>query len=563
MAGLKQFTHFVGYVVDREDGQNLGRVKVKALGFHDLDSKVICADDLPWAPVVDGTYGAVSTVPLIGDWVLGAFLDGADAQHPIVLGCIPGYNSQAPSGTETNGTEVAEYANDPNLFGKFPLHPVLGGEGVDQLEGLLSAATATRRDDNDLKDSIERKHTEEVAMRPERDLDNRVLSSTDDQNYILMTDSDGGHIQIVHHKGTVIQINEDGDVLIKTRGGMQNMVDGGLVEQIDGDYNTMIGQDYTLKVDNNGKMYFRNDLDIECENFSLTVRGDTLINTKGTHVQKSFGNMMINSGDDMDIVSEKKLKIQSLDLTTIQSDNHGIYLYATGAQNKIDMTSGSLKMTTEIKPNTAIPDFTEADTHELGTIDIQSANNMFIETKGTPADSPPSTAETEDSDGYIDIKSSGGLRLETTGGNITAISSNDTFMTTQENLSLTSGGISDIASVGNIAIATPEQVHVRGSTTYIDDIVRMAEGGADTHNAVDGRVKQNFPASSTEAMISSLTRKNVDDEDDLQKANAAGGLAPMPPDNQGVGGYKVPDSIPIIPNPGNTSGSQGVAEEDE
>lgn len=94
MAGLKQFTHFVGYVVDREDGQNLGRVKVKALGFHDPDSKVICADDLPWAPVVDGTYGAVSTVPLIGDWVLGAFLDGADAQHPIVLGCIPGYNSQ-------------------------------------------------------------------------------------------------------------------------------------------------------------------------------------------------------------------------------------------------------------------------------------------------------------------------------------------------------------------------------------------------------------------------------------------------------------------------------------
>lgn len=540
MAGLKQFTHFVGYVVDREDGQNLGRVKVKALGFHDLDSKVICADDLPWAPVVDGTYGAVSTVPLIGDWVLGAFLDGADAQHPIVLGCIPGYNSQAPSGTETNGTEVAEYANDPNLFGKFPLHPVLGGEGVDQLEGLLSAATATRRDDNDLKDSIERKHTEEVAMRPERDLDNRVLSSTDDQNYILMTDSDGGHIQIVHHKGTVIQINEDGDVLIKTRGGMQNMVDGGLVEQIDGDYNTMIGQDYTLKVDNNGKMYFRNDLDIECENFSLTVRGDTLINTKGTHVQKSFGNMMINSGDDMDIVSEKKLKIQSLDLTTIQSDNHGIYLYATGAQNKIDMTSGSLKMTTEIKPNTAIPDFTEADTHELGTIDIQSANNMFIETKGTPADSPPSTAETEDSDGYIDIKSSAGMRYTSTG-----------------KMHLVSNDEMHLKSTNKMVIDSSATTHINGTTTYIDDVVRMAEGGA------VGEIDPNASGASTVAMISSLTRKNVDDEDDLQKANAAGGLAPMPPDNQGLGGYKVPDSIPIIPNPGNTSGSQGVVEEDE
>ena len=563
MAGMKFFTHFVGYVVDREDGQNLGRVKVKALGFHDLDSKVISADDLPWAPVVDGTYGAVSSIPQIGDWVLGAFLDGTDAQHPIVLGRIPGYNTQAPSGTETNGTEVAEYANDPNLFGKFPLHPVLGGEGIDELECLLSGATATRKDEEDLKDSIERKHTEEVAMRPERDLDNRVMASTDDQNYVLLTDTDGGHIQIVHHKGTVIQINEDGDVLIKSRGGMQNMIDGGLVEQIDGDFNTMIGQDYTLKVDNNGKMYFRNDLDIECENFSLTVRGDTLINTKGTHVQKSFGNMMINSGDDMDIVSEKKLKVQSLDLTTIQSDNHGIYLYATGAQNKIDMTSGSLKMTTEIKPNTAIPDFTEANTHELGTIDIQSANNMFIETKGAPADSPPESAEIEDSDGYIDIKSSAGLRLETTGGDLTAKSSADTYITTTTNLGLTTGGLTDIASTDKVAIGSAGVTHIRGTTTYIDDIVRMAEGGADSKGDIAGRVEEHLPGSSTVAMISSLTRKNVDDDDDLQKANAAGGLAPMPPDNQGVGGYKVPDSIPIIPNPGNTSGSKGVAEEDE
>ena len=563
MAGMKFFTHFVGYVVDREDGQNLGRVKVKALGFHDLDSKVISADDLPWAPVVDGTYGAVSSIPQIGDWVLGAFLDGVDAQHPIVLGRIPGYNSQAPSGTETNGTEVAEYANDPNLFGKFPLHPVLGGEGIDELEGLLSAAAATRKDEEDLKDSIERKHTEEVAMRPERDLDNRVMASTDDQNYVLLTDTDGGHIQIVHHKGTIIQINEDGDVLIKSRGGMQNMIDGGLVEQIDGDFNTMIGQDYTLKVDNNGKMYFRNDLDIECENFSLTVRGDTLINTKGTHVQKSFGNMMINSGDDMDIVSEKKLKVQSLDLTTIQSDNHGIYLYATGAQNKIDMTSGSLKMTTEIKPNTAIKDFTEANTHELGTIDIQSANNMFIETKGTPADSPPSTAEIEDSDGYIDIKSSAGMRLETTGGDLTAKSSADTYITTTTNLGLTTGGLTDIASTDKVAIGSAGVTHIRGTTTYIDDLVRMAEGGADSKGDIAGRVEEHLPGSSTVAMISSLTRKNVDDDDDPQKANAAGGLAPMPPDNQGVGGYKVPDSIPIIPNPGNTSGSKGVAEEDE
>ena len=91
----------------------------------------------------------------------------------------------------------------------------------------------------------------------------------------------------------------------------------------------------------------------------------------------------------------------------------------------------------------------------------------------------------------------------------------------------------------------------------------MAQGNSDSQQDIDARVEQHLPGSSTVAMISSLTRKNVADDDDPQKANAAGGLAPMPPDNQGVGGYKVPDSIPIIPNPGNTSGSKGVAEEDE
>ena len=42
MAGIQSFIHFVGFVVAREDGQNLGRVKVKALGFHDLDGNCVC-----------------------------------------------------------------------------------------------------------------------------------------------------------------------------------------------------------------------------------------------------------------------------------------------------------------------------------------------------------------------------------------------------------------------------------------------------------------------------------------------------------------------------------------
>ena len=560
MAGIGNLVHFVGYVVDREDGQNLGRVKVKALGFHDPDISVVNPNDLPWAYVVDGTYGAVTTIPLVGEWVFGAFLDGRDAQHPIVLGRIPGYNSQLPSGSDVQGTTDGEFAGT-GMFGSFPLHPAVIGEGIDQLGGVVSGATPTRTEEQ-LKDPVGvgidktyfvdgnepedgRQHKEQVTKVPARDLNSRVISSTDDQNYILMEDENAGVIQIVHHTGTTIQIEEDGDILIKSRGGQQTMVDGGQVNQIEGDQNTMIGQDYTLRVDNNGKMHFNNDLDIECENFSLTVRGDSVFNTKGTSTYKTWGNMFLNTGDNLDIVCESKLKIHSVDLTTLESSNNGIYLYATGGNNNIDLTSGSIKMTTEIKPNEAIPDIVEANTHHLGEIDIQSANNLRIETKGAPADSPPSTAALEDSEGYIDIKSSAGMRLETTGGDLTAKSSADTYITTTTNLGLTTGALTDIASVGKLAMGSSDVTHIRGTQVHIDDFVYMAGGGADNHSAIDSRVEQHLPASSILAEISSLTRLNDDDELSLEKAAAPAIV--IPPKSLGTGGYKVLD-YPNIPN---------------
>ena len=567
MAGIQSFIHFVGFVVAREDGQNLGRVKVKALGYHDLDPGVVSSDDLPWAPVVDGTYGAVSSVPLVGDWVLGAFLDGAEGQHPIVLGRIPGYNSQAPAGSDTNGTEAAEYTSDIDLFGKFPLHPALGGEGIDQIEGINVSAVQTREN---LKDSFNRDHTEELGELPERDLDHRVVSSVDDKQYMLMTEE--GQLQIVHHTGSIIQFNDDGDILIKTTGtkGIQQMVGGGVVEHAMGDVNTMIGQDYTLKVDMNGKMYFGGDLDIECENFTVTSRGETTINSGGKMILNTHADMQQQSASDFNIVSESKFKLQSIDLSTIESSNNGIYLYATGGNNNIDITSGSIRMATEVKPNAKVEGIAEADTHHLGSIDIQSANNLRIETKGTPAGSPPSSAEIEDSEGYIDIKSSAGMRLETTGGDLTALSSADTYITTTTNLGLTTGQFTDIASVGKLAMGSGAHTHIRGTQVHIDDYVYMASGGADSHSTMDSRIEQHLPASSLLAEIASLTRtkdaSGDSDQQDFILATAVNkeafkegnlilhGAAPQPPKALGEGkGYKQPDQVGTIPNPGNTN----------
>jgi hypothetical protein len=75
------------------------RYRVRILGYHTDNSLELTDDDLPWAsvmlPVTAGSgSGASSQSPQIrqGNFVFGFFLDGEDAQQPIIMGVL-GYNN--------------------------------------------------------------------------------------------------------------------------------------------------------------------------------------------------------------------------------------------------------------------------------------------------------------------------------------------------------------------------------------------------------------------------------------------------------------------------------------
>ena len=125
--GFESLVWFMGFVEDNADPLN-GRVRVRAFGFHPPYSDgTVLTEDLPWAHVVrDSKF---SSIPDLGDLVIGFFLDGRDAQHPVVLGTInsakfsapssvPGYNPESynPDGTPgasgdgAGGTDRAKYA---------------------------------------------------------------------------------------------------------------------------------------------------------------------------------------------------------------------------------------------------------------------------------------------------------------------------------------------------------------------------------------------------------------------------------------------------------------------
>ena len=56
--GRDGFTWFVGVVEDRNDPVELGRVRVRAFGWHTEDKEKIPTDSLPWAQVMNGIQSA-------------------------------------------------------------------------------------------------------------------------------------------------------------------------------------------------------------------------------------------------------------------------------------------------------------------------------------------------------------------------------------------------------------------------------------------------------------------------------------------------------------------------
>jgi hypothetical protein len=86
--GFVQPMFFIGVVEDRNDPRLEGRVRVRAFGVHG-SNRDIPTDDLPWATLILGHHDVNFTIPPLNAWVFGFFIDGRDAQQPMILGLIP------------------------------------------------------------------------------------------------------------------------------------------------------------------------------------------------------------------------------------------------------------------------------------------------------------------------------------------------------------------------------------------------------------------------------------------------------------------------------------------
>ena len=122
-AGRDGFIWWVGEVENIDDPSQLGRVKVRIIGWYtgnksnkgaDAYTKTLPTENLPWATVLlptdkPQTKNAGTTTELQpGAFVLGFFLDGEEAQLPVVMGSFRGFRQASDQKSATGKEKGAQ-----------------------------------------------------------------------------------------------------------------------------------------------------------------------------------------------------------------------------------------------------------------------------------------------------------------------------------------------------------------------------------------------------------------------------------------------------------------------
>ena len=310
MSGLfNNLIWFVGVVEDSNDLTNAGRVRVRAFGIHASDKEALPTAHLPWATVLDGTFGAAQVIPKEADWVFGFFVDGREAQHPMIMGRIPGMSLSFGDGAGMPGEDPYLPPETAHEFGKPPLHPYMCGEDAEFGSVIMQQAFQQ----SDVKQANDDTFDEPPVMTPVRNTNNTMLKSKNGDNFLLLCDPVGNEagdfILLSHSSGSVFQIDPNGTIFIKSFGDTYDSTDGVKFTNVEGAHHTNITEDWTMRVETgSGKIWINGDMDIECENFNVKARNQINMNAAIKTNISGGGVGILSTSDDINLQSYGNIK---------------------------------------------------------------------------------------------------------------------------------------------------------------------------------------------------------------------------------------------------------------
>ncbi len=449
--GTKAFTNFrnfIGVVEDRNDPEELGRVKVRVYSIHTEDNDAIKCDDLPWAMVVQPiTSAAISGIGrsptgiVEGTWVYGVFLDEGEYQNPIVVGTLAGKPSELASDRGFADSKNQVYPlNEPdisqlgessvtrlarpnaethvNLLSKRANKEALGT--VESAKGSKVPSVLVDKDDNiytrtSWKEPHPRYGGQGTSFPP------GVSKSTYPLNHVWHTEA--GHvfevddtptaerIHIFHAKGTFMEIQPAGDRMTKVvgndyevifgekdmfvkgnvnitiNGNVRTLIKGDKIEEIDGDYIQTVRGDVVQKIAGNEAKEIGSDKSTQINgNMNQRVSKNVNLNTVGNHTENIKGtHTKTTTGED------KRTNLNKA--THIIADN-----YSTLSGNNINIAAG-----------------TNVNMAAEETMTVKSIGNQKLESEATQTITAP-TMDIDATTGTIDYNTGS---IDVVSGNIT------------------------------------------------------------------------------------------------------------------------------------------------
>jgi len=333
-AGLNQFIWWHGVVEDINDPLKIGRVRVRILGWHTENKSQfgIPTQDLPWAQVMQpitspamSGLGRSPTGVLQGSWVIGFFLDGENAQQPLVMGTYAGIQrpdfikgmmpgsdgAKLPKSPYPDPTDIRKRKNrlmNPKLGFRDP-------DGIFPFESRMNEPDTNRLARNENIDmTILAKKKAGLEQRVETALygawsePRSPYGAVYPHNHVVETESghvfevddtpDHERIHTYHRSGTFTEIHPKGSEVHKVVGNAYDITVNDKMILIKGNSATNVNKQMKIRV---GK-----ELEIETEgDMRVLVKGNTVMETKGNFLHKIGGQCTIASGGHMTFIAPR------------------------------------------------------------------------------------------------------------------------------------------------------------------------------------------------------------------------------------------------------------------
>ena len=316
--GISEPLFFIGVVENNDDPQLDGRVQVRAFSIHG-NNKQIPTPELPWAICASGHYDPNSPIPPLNAFVYGMFLDGRDAQTPLILGLIPGQYLEIID-PEKNGWGVVPHRDGEELaMGTSPRdigNPIRSrlargesieetyvlGQEMNRKEGNKIAGTQDP-DDNEKYDTWSEPSS---AYNPEYP-HNRVIETR--HHSIELDDTPKAERIMIRHKtGGFIQIDSSGAVTEKSVGDRYEVTDGSYHQSVGGHGQ---GQSHFVTIYGNSHVHVEGNKTEEITgNYELIVRGNAVLGAGGAMYLNA--EMLQARGGDVKIEAKSTASVKAV-----------------------------------------------------------------------------------------------------------------------------------------------------------------------------------------------------------------------------------------------------------